>query len=127
VAQTETNGALRMEVSSLRSNKGTLNCRLFSQADHFPDGQGIKTVRVEITGTQVSCSFDKLVAGSYAVAVVHDENSNGRLDKNVLGIPTEGYGVSNNRTYALSSPNWDESKFVLSAHEPTTLRVNLRY
>ncbi|MBN8490220.1 MAG: DUF2141 domain-containing protein [Burkholderiales bacterium] len=119
--------SLRLEVSAFRNAKGTLNCRLFTEASSFPDGEGARTLRAAIAGTQASCVFDDLPRGTYAVAVVHDENGNGRLDKNFLGLPTEGYGVSNNRTYAASSPKWDESRFVIAAREPVVLRVNLRY
>ena len=59
--------------------------------------------------------------------MIHDENGNGRLDKNFLGIPSEGYGVSNNRTYAASSPKWEESRFTVAPREPVVLRVTLRY
>jgi uncharacterized protein (DUF2141 family) len=61
------------------------------------------------------------------VAVVHDENSNGKLDKNFVGVPSEGYGVSNNKTYALSAPKWEESVFTITASERKTLQVKLRY
>jgi uncharacterized protein (DUF2141 family) len=127
LARDDAASSLRLEVSTLRNAKGTLNCRLFTDATSFPDGEGARTVRAAITGTQVTCVFDELPPGAYAVAVVHDENGNGRLDKNFLGIPTEGYGVSNNRTYAASSPKWDESRFTVAAREPAVLRVNLRY
>lgn len=119
--------SLSLEVSAFRNAKGTLNCRLFSDAASFPDGEGLRTVRAAIAGSQSVCVFDDVAPGTYAVAVVHDENSNGRLDKNFLGVPTEGYGVSNNRTYAISSPIWDESRFVVAPREPVVLRVNLRY
>ncbi|MCZ8235935.1 MAG: DUF2141 domain-containing protein [Inhella sp.] len=119
--------ALRLDVASLRNSQGTLSCRLFTDAKAFPDGEGVRTVRVPIAGAQTSCVFDDLPPGTYAVAVVHDENGNGRLDKNFLGIPNEGYGVSNNRTYAASSPKWDESRFSVKAGEPLALRVALRY
>ncbi|MCZ8029164.1 MAG: DUF2141 domain-containing protein [Rubrivivax sp.] len=118
---------LRLEVSSFRNAKGALSCRLFTDAASFPDGDGARTVRAPIEGAQASCAFPNLPPGTYAVAVVHDENGNGRLDKNLLGVPREGYGVSNNRTYAMSSPKWDESKFTVGAGEPVVLRVNLRY
>jgi uncharacterized protein (DUF2141 family) len=85
------------------------------------------TVRAAIDGKQAVCAFANLRPGTYAVAVVHDENGNGRLDRNLLGVPSEGYGVSNNRTYSLSSPKWDESKFTVTANEPAVLRVSLRY
>lgn len=127
LARDDAASSLRLEVSTLRNAKGTLNCRLFTDAAGFPDGEGARTVRAAITGTQATCVFDELPPGAYAVAVVHDENGNGRLDKNFLGIPTEGYGVSNNRTYAASSPKWDESRFTVATREPVQLRVNLRY
>jgi len=128
-AQSRDGGAasVRVDVSTLRNAKGTLNCRLFAEAASFPDGDGTRTVRAAIDGMQASCVFEDLPPGIYAVAVVHDENGNGRLDRNFLGIPAEGYGVSNNRTYAMSSPKWDESKFVVAPGEPVLLRVNLRY
>lgn len=61
------------------------------------------------------------------MAVVHDENGNQTLDSNILGVPTEGYGASNNRTYALSEPRWDESRFELAAGEHRQLTIRLRY
>jgi uncharacterized protein (DUF2141 family) len=128
-AQARDEGAatLRLEVASFRNAKGTLNCRLFTDAASFPDGEGVRTVRAPIDGTQAACVFEGLAPGAYAVAVVHDENGNGRLDKNFVGIPSEGYGVSNNRTYAMASPKWDESRFTLALREAAVLRVSLRY
>jgi uncharacterized protein (DUF2141 family) len=116
-----------LEVSSFKNTRGTLNCRLFTKASDFPDGEGILTVRVPIAGPNTSCTFSNIEPGTYAVAVVHDENSNGKLDKNFVGVPSEGYGVSNNKTYALSAPKWDESVFTIVPSESKTLQVKLRY
>ena len=116
-----------IEVSGFKNTRGTLNCRLFTKAADFPDGEGIVTLRVPITGPNTSCSFSNVEPGTYAIAVVHDENGNGKLDKNFVGVPSEGYGVSNNKTYALSEPKWNESIFTLGANESKTLQVNLRY
>jgi uncharacterized protein (DUF2141 family) len=100
---------------------------LFTKASDFPDGEGILTVRTPIAGANTACTFPNVEPGTYAVAVVHDENSNGRLDKNFVGVPSEGYGVSNNKTYALSAPKWEESVFTITASERKTLQVKLRY
>jgi uncharacterized protein (DUF2141 family) len=116
-----------IEVSGFKNTRGTLNCRLFTKAADFPDGEGIVTVRVPITGPNTSCSFSNVEPGTYAVAVVHDENGNGKLDKNFVGVPSEGYGVSNNKTYALSAPKWAESSFTLGTTESKALLVKLRY
>ena len=116
-----------LEVSSFKNTRGILNCRLFTKPSDFPDGEGILTVRVPIAGPNTSCTFLSIEPGTYAVAVVHDENSNGKLDKNFVGVPSEGYGVSNNKTYALSAPKWDESVFTIAPSESKTLQVKLRY
>lgn len=57
---------------------------------------------------------------------MHDENGNGKLDKNIFGVPVEGYGVSNNKTYALSELKWSESAFMVGS-EDVTLSIRLRY
>ena len=116
-----------LEVSSFKNTRGTLNCRLFTKASDFPDGEGILTLRTPITGTNTTCTFPNVEPGTYAVAVVHDENINGKLDKNFVGVPSEGYGVSNNKTYALSAPKWDESIFTIAPSESKTFQVKLRY
>jgi len=116
-----------LEVSSFKNTRGSLNCRLFIKPSDFPDGEGILSVRVPIAGPNTSCTFSNVEPGTYAVAVVHDENSDGKLDKNFVGVPSEGYGVSNNKTYALSAPKWDESVFTIMPSESKTLQVKLRY
>jgi uncharacterized protein (DUF2141 family) len=113
-------------VSTFKNQKGFLGCRLFSTSNGFPDGVG-RDLRKAIVGTSVSCTFDAVAPGTYAIAVIHDENSNGKLDKNFFGVPSEGYGVSNNHTYGMSSPKWDESKFTIVAGETKTLTISLRY
>ena len=126
-AFSESLSTVLIEVSGFKNTRGTLNCRLFTKAADFPDGEGIVTLRVPITGPNTSCSFLNVEPGNYAIAVVHDENGNGKLDKNFVGVPSEGYGVSNNKTYALSAPKWNESNFTLGATESKALLVKLRY
>ena len=126
-AFSESPSSVLIEVSGFKNTRGTLNCRLFTKAADFPDDEGIVTLRVPITGPNTSCSFSNVEPGTYAIAVVHDENGNGKLDKNFVGVPSEGYGVSNNKTYALSAPKWDESSFALGATESKALLVKLRY
>ncbi|MEY3899468.1 MAG: hypothetical protein RI962_623, partial [Pseudomonadota bacterium] len=126
-AFSEPSSTVLIEVAGFKNMRGTLNCRLFTKAADFPDGEGIVTLRVPITGPNTSCSFSNVEPGTYAIAVVHDENGNGKLDKNFVGVPSEGYGVSNNKTYALSAPKWDESTFTLGTTESRALLVKLRY
>lgn len=49
--------------------------------------------------------------GEYAIAVYHDKNKNGKIDTNLLGIPKEDYGFSNNARGRFGPASWNDSKF----------------
>ena len=122
-----TQGAtVKVRVGQFRSTDGFLGYRLVFTPAAFPEGPG-KEMRRSVQGERGVCTFTDLPAGTYAVSVMHDENGNGKLDKGVFGIPKEGYGVSNNKTYAMAAPKWSESKFSLGAGETKTLSIRLRY
>ena len=131
VAQAEPSpntATISVNVGPLRSTKGSLACRLHSSADGFPrSGAGLISLRVKITGDSARCVFENVAPGTYAVLVHHDENDNRQCDKNLLGVPVEGYGVSNNRTHALSAPKWRESKFDIESGKVRELSISLRY
>lgn len=119
---------ISVNVGSFRNLKGALGCRLFGKAVGFPeDPRGTVEARVAIIGSTTRCEFHDVPPGTYAVSVMHDENDNRKLDKNFLGIPTEGYGVSNNHTHAMSAPTWEESKFVVVRGTKVALGIGLRY
>ncbi len=51
---------------------------------------------VKVNGPEVTVVFENLAPGEYGISVVHDENENGDLDKNFVGIPKEGFAFGNN-------------------------------
>ena len=122
-------GQVEVTVSKFRNQQGTLVCQIFEQPSAFPSNHdGARaSVFLPITGSSGTCLFKDLPRGIYAIAVLHDENNNKKVDSNFLGVPIEGYGVSNNKTYALSAPKWDESSFALMDGERKILSINLRY
>lgn len=73
----------------------------------------------------IKCTFKNIPDGIYAIALFHDENQNGKLDKNILGIPKEGFGFSNNPKATFSEPTFDEAKFVLKNSK--NLRIEVQY
>jgi uncharacterized protein (DUF2141 family) len=116
-------------VLNLRAHKGNVVCRLYrSEADfpRSPTGNVRKKMTV-VPGRPTRCTFENVAPGTYAMTFIHDENDNGKLDKNLLGMPTEGYGVSNNRTYATKAPSWAECKFVVERGKKRDLGIELRY
>jgi uncharacterized protein (DUF2141 family) len=72
------------------------------------------------------CAFEDIPPGRYALAVVHDENMNGKLDTNAFGIPTEGYGFSNDVTGVFGAPAFSAASFAYDGR-PLALTIRLRY
>jgi uncharacterized protein (DUF2141 family) len=64
-----------------------------------------------------------LPAGNYAVSAYQDLNGNGKLDKNLVGIPSEPYGFSNNARPKFRAPNWDETRFELRADTQIEIKL----
>ena len=66
---------------------------------------------IEIQDTQARCDFVGIPPGTYAIIVIHDENRNGKLDTNWLGVPKEDYGFSNDAEAFLSAPSFSAATF----------------
>ena len=78
-----------------------------------------------MTQSVLSVQFDNLPEGEYAVSVFHDLNSNGKLDSNAVGMPTEPYGFSNNAAGNFGPPSFDAAKIKLDQSKTAiSIRVN---
>lgn len=121
---------VHVKVDAFRNDRGALGCLLFSDAAAFPDdvsksvGQSMSLITSNRTA---ECDFENLSPGDYAVVVMHDENRNAAFDKNLFGVPAEGYGASNNHLPAMSSPKWETSHFNIGPGETKILAIQLRY
>lgn len=116
------------KVSTFKSQTGQLGCRLFSDPKGFPEKPPFVAETVApLAGKAQTCRFANVAPGKYAVAVMHDENNNRKLDKNFLGKPVEGYGVSNNHTNMLRAPDWEPATFQVASGKPVQLSIELRY
>ena len=69
-------------------------------------------------------TFKGVPAGNYAVLLTHDENDNGKLDTNLVGMPVEGYGFSNN-PQVMRKPTFDEARVDVPA-AGTAIDITLR-
>jgi uncharacterized protein (DUF2141 family) len=105
---------IEIDVVDLRSHKGQLIFGIFTTADGFPT-QSEKSVNWQIKRVDADhvVFTAQLPPGKYGASVLHDENGNGRMDKNIAGIPKEGYGVTNNPKPKFRAARFDESLFDL--------------
>jgi uncharacterized protein (DUF2141 family) len=106
---------IHVEISGLRSDKGQMLCALYSsaQADAFPKkaDKAVARLTAKIAERQAACDFTGVAPGIYAVSVVHDENSNGKLDANFIGMPREGVGASNDAKGHMGPPKFSAAAF----------------
>lgn len=121
-------GVLEITVGGLRNRDGQVLVAVFTAADGFPGEaeQAYRKARSPLAGQSATFRFEEVPYGTYAVSVVHDENANGRLDKNFLGIPTEGAGVSNNPKPGFGPPRFETATFAVKDH-CCAVEVNVLY
>jgi uncharacterized protein (DUF2141 family) len=121
---------LTIVVSGLHNTKGQVLLYVWNGPDGFPKNGSKRYLFLTLDATKavngrVTASVE-IAPGTYAVTAVHDENQNGRMDTNFLGIPTEGYGASNNVITHFGPPKFQESSFELDASGHTAA-ILIRY
>lgn len=130
VVQAQSTVTLTIRITGARNAKGQIAVALFQDGSGFPGdaSKALRTQRAEIdsdtSGAQLV--FEGIPPGTYAVAVFHDENMNGKLDKNFVGAPKEGYGASNNPKKRMGPPKFEEAKFSVNDPEQT-IEIKLIY
>lgn len=109
-----------VSVTGLRSDGGSVRCSLYDDPDGFPEGQKhvIARTRAVPSGKAATCTFAKPGRGKrYAVVIHHDENDDGKFQRNALGMPLEGYGFSNNVRPVVAAPSFDACAFTFKGGE----------
>lgn len=120
--------SIKVVVVGLHSNDGEVDCALFASADGFPEdsAKAGKTIRSKIANGQAVCIFGGVAPGDYAVSVFHDENGNGKLDRNFIGMPKEGVGASNDAAGHFGPPKFDHARFNYPGGR-SVLAIHVRY
>jgi len=117
--------SVTVEIAGLRDSRGVVRMCITSRADTFPVCEaGSKAASIQARKGAVRYEFADVADGDYAVAVFHDANGNGKLDK-AFGIPREGFAFSQNPPLRPRAPTFKESRFTLRGH--AALQLRLRY
>ena len=97
-----------IDLTGLRSQRGTLHVCLTRKPAHFPDCKSDPAaLRSSAAASTHRLHLDHVPPGRYAIAVFHDENSNRNLDK-FAGIPKEGFAFSRNPSIKFRAPRFEE-------------------
>lgn len=115
---------LDVRVEGLRNATGQVLVALHSPSSGFPGGWNtavaMKAVPVTIAGTSVV--FDNIPPGTYALIAVHDEDGDGSMTKTWVGLPTEGFGTSNNPTF-YGPPRYGSARFEVTGDASLFIRI----
>jgi uncharacterized protein (DUF2141 family) len=119
-------GDLTVTVDNVRSDRGAILAALYdSEASYMKQPLARATFKVKAAAGEVQYVFHDLPAGKYALTAFHDENANGQLDKNLLGIPKEGYGFSNSNG-SVRPPAFSQAAFEFDG-TTQSINITLRY
>ncbi len=122
----ESGARIEVVARGMHNDTGRMLAMIYDENDGFPrDLDKCKDYRTaSISNGRARTSFSELVPGTYAVLVIHDEDRNGYLKTNVLGMPKEGVGVSGNGN---GIPRWKKAKFEVEAGATVTKTIEIRY
>lgn len=116
---------LTVHVDGLADAVGEVRIAVFDQASGFPSARPKTTQAAPAAKGRLSVTFKDLAPGRYAVAAFQDKNGNQRLDANMVGLPTEPYGFSNDARGAFGPPKFADAAVTL-AGEPLATTLHLK-
>lgn len=110
---------LTLTVENIKKSKGFLMI-----AVRNAKGEDVKLEKVAVSSTpRQTVSIDLPANGDYTIAMFHDVNGNGELDKGVFGQPTEPYGFSNNARETFSEPSLEDQKFTVNGNTSHSIKI----
>ncbi|MBC2845706.1 DUF2141 domain-containing protein [Winogradskyella flava] len=121
-AQGQDTYSLTVKVEDADSNDGQMFIAVYNTEANFL-GKSYKGTTSKISNNSCTVTFKDIPKGTYAVSIFHDENDNGKLDSNFLGIPKEDYGCSNNASGFMGPPKWKDAKFELKENSSITITL----
>lgn len=111
---------LEINITKIRSNSGQIAIQVLDEQKKV-----VKQEFATISNKRSVLLLKGLSKGKYAVQLFHDENKNGKMDFNFLGIPKEGYGFSNDARGFMSEPAFDKQLLLLD--QDRVIQIKLSY
>lgn len=124
-----TENKLSLSITDLRNNKGHVLISVYKDGVGYPEevDKAVRRAKLTITNKIATVSFEGLTSGNYAIAILHDENDDGKMNTNFLGLPKEGYGFSNNVMGSFGPPAFSKASFQYNTNQPKIISIKARY
>ena len=117
-------GDLTVEIKGVASDTGNVMVALYKKDDKWM-GRSTAGTTVAAKKGVVSVSFKDVPEGEYAISLFIDENSNGKMDSNAIGIPIEPYAFSNDASGNFGPPTFEQAKFVVGK-DSKSIVINIK-
>ena len=115
---------LTLTIGNIRDDNGHVLVALYQGQEAYKSNETDLHQMVKAAKGEAQMVFENLSPGEYAIKMFHDENDNQKLDFNVLGIPKESYGFSNN-VGRFGEPEFNEARFVID-EENLSIQIDLQ-
>lgn len=116
--------SVTITIDNIKSTKGTIQIAFFNKAESFPKvGGEYKLVEFKISDGKTKFTIKDLPDGEYAIAIHHDENSDGKMNTNMIGIPKEGYAFSKNFKPKFSAPKFSDCAIRIDSDQKMTVKM----
>lgn len=109
-------GEVIVYVFNIKNSKGNVKAALFKGAESYESKKAVPVAkgRAFIQNGKAVITFKDIPYGEYTLKVFHDENDDVKVNTNLIGIPTEGFGISNNAIGTFGPQSYDKAKFSLN-------------
>lgn len=116
---------LTIKITDVENSNGKIQIGLYNTEKGFLDeSKQYKKVRITASAPTTTYTFRGLPDGTYAIAIYHDENNDSECNRNLIGIPTEEFGFSNNVRPVVSAPSFKSAKFSLTEDKTLTIKID---
>ena len=119
------NPQLVIKVQNIEVLEGNIRIGIFNTSEKFlKQGSTYKNYLIAVNNTTESIIIDDLPKGEYAIMMYHDKNNDGKLNQNIVGVPKEPFGFSNNVKPKFAKPSFEECKFSLSTNRVIYVKLD---
>jgi uncharacterized protein (DUF2141 family) len=118
---------LYISIQTFQNTNGQLVGALFNSSANYSNNIIYRSIFTPVDSVIKNIEFDSIPPGTYSFSCFHDVNSDNVLNQNIFGLPTEGYGFSNNPGLTFGPPPFSQIKFDVLPSDTLTFNVNLIY
>jgi uncharacterized protein (DUF2141 family) len=122
-------GQVRVVLTGFRRDRGKALLAMFTSKSGFPENhtKAFAKIAANIRGKRSMAVFKNVPPGKFAIVVLHDENGDKKMEKNFIGIPKEGFGISRNPKTRMGAPRWKDASLRIAPGQKARVVIRMKY